>query len=435
MSEPSLRRNRTFLLFTAGQVTSEAGSFLLMLAVLLHVYAATHSTRVTTVAFLAEMAPPVVLSPWAGAAADRIDRRRILMTADLVRALLLMPLLATSSIDVLLGSLACQSAVGAVFKPTYRAFVPSLVPAAQLAGANSVTSSTMAVLSLVCPPIGATLFAAFGFSPLVVIDAATFLVSVLTLWFVHPAYAVPSPRMQQTSLRTDVADGIRLLSRLPLFRLLLGTGVCLALLQACIGPLIVPFFQGVLHATPTQVGFVASAQGAGMLVTGALLSARGDRLNPARMYVVGCCAMAVFGFVLALSPTYLFALVMIMLLGPPGVLFQVGQLTMLQRSVPDQVLGRAMGLFEAALGAVMVVGAAAPAFASSWLGVRGVVVAGASVGLAAAVVAVTGYGRMVSTETVTSSSTSVSTSGPTPGPDGTRMCPSSSTNGDVMSRA
>jgi MFS family permease len=435
VAEPPLRRNRTFVLFTAGQLASDAGSFLLMLAVLLHVYAATHSTRMTTAAFLAETAPPVLLSAWAGAIADRVDRRRILIGADLARALLLLPLLVSSRLDVLLVALAAQSAVGSVFKPAYRAFIPSLVPPAQLTAANAVTSSTMAVLSLACPPLGAVLFAHFGFSVVVVIDAASFLVSVVTVWFVHPAYAVPVQRGTPTSVRDDVVEGARLLAHIPTFRLVVTTGLCFALLQAVISPLIVPFFEGVLHASPTQVGFVASAQGASTLVVGMLMSARGERLNPARLYVVGACGLSVASVVLALSPTFVFALVMITVLGIPAVLLNVGESTLLQTRVPAPVLGRAMGMFEAALGLAMVLGAAAPAFATGLLGVRGLVLVGSGLGVAAAVVAVSGYGRIVSTETVTSSSTSGSTSGPTPGPEGTLMCPSSSTNGGVTSRA
>jgi len=257
---------------------------------------------------------------------------------------------------------------------------------------------------------------------------------VVTLACVRPAYAVPAQRSQST-VRSDLVVGVRLLSRLPVFRLLVATGLCFSLLQAFLGPLVVPFFEGVLHATPTEVGLVASAQGATTLVTGVVLSTRSERLSPALLFVAGSCGLSVIAVVLAFAPSYLFALVAIAVLGVPSVLLSVGETTLLQSRVPDHLLGRAMGLFEGVLGLAMVAGAAAPAFATGALGVRGVVLAGSALGLLASVFAVAGYGRIVSTETVTSSSTSGSTSGPTPGPDGTRMCPSSSTNGGVTSRA
>lgn len=430
-----LRHNRPFVLFTAGQMTSEAGSFLLMLAVLLHVYAATHSTRVTTIAFLAEQAPAAFLSPYAGVVADRIDRRRILIASDVARAALLVPLLFAPGVTALIIVVAGLSAVGSVFRPTARAFVPSLVPASKLAGANGVTSSTEAVLALVCPAAGAALFAAFGFSSVVAVDIATFLVSVTTLLLVHPAYAVPVQRNTATSTLADFVAGLRLLAKAPTYRLLVTAGLFLGLFQACIGPLIVPFFEGVLHASASEVGFVVSAQGIGTLLTGLFISARGDRYRPGRLLVLGGWGFACGGIVLALSPSYVFALVLVLFLGVPQVLFQVGELTLLQTSVPPQAVGRAMGMFEGAMSVATVAGAAIPAFLTVVLGVRGVVVVGASLGALAAVVLTAGYGRIVSTDTVTSSSTSGSTSGPTPGPDGTLMCPSSSTNGGVTSRA
>jgi MFS family permease len=433
--EQPLRRNRPFVLFTAGQMTSEAGSFLLMLAVLLQVYGATHSTRVTTVAFLAEQAPALVLSSYAGVVADRSDRRLILIVSDAVRALLLVPLLVTSSTGAVIAVVAGLSAVGAVFRPTARAFVPSLVPPAKLTSANGVTSSTEALLSLACPAIGAALFAAFGFSSVVAVDVATFAVSIATLLLVRPAYGVPAQRSAGTSIRSELVAGIRLLAGTPTFRLLLTTGLFLGLFQACITPLIVPFFEGVLHASAAEVGLVVTAQGIGTLVTGLVVSARGERYRASRMFVIGGWGLGLLGVVLALSPSYAFALVLVLLLGVPQVLFQVGEMTLLQTAVPQQLLGRAMGIFEAAIAVATVAGAAVPAFLTGALGVRGVVLTGALTGTGAAVVATLGYGRIVSTETVTSSSTSGITSGPTPGPEGTLMCPSSSTNGGVTSRA
>jgi len=435
MAETALRRNRAFVLFTAGQLASDAGTGLLMLAVLLHVYAASHSTRVTTIAFLAETVPTILLSPWAGVVADRGDRRRILMTADLLRAVLLMPLLVTPRLDMLIGVLAMQSAVGAVFRPAYRSFVPSLVPAGQLASANGVTSSTMAVLMLVCPPVGAALYAAFGFGVVVVIDAVTFLVSVTTLWFVRPAYAVPVQRTDRQSVRADLLGGARVLAARPVVRLLLTTAICFGVLQAILSPVLVPFFEGVLHATPSQIGLAVAAQGVGTLLAGMVVTWLGGRVHPARLFAMGCSGVAVFALFFTLAPNFPFAVAMLVCVGVPGVLLNVGEQTLLQTLVPDQMLGRAMGLLGMAESVATLAGASVPAFATGILGVRGVLLVGASGAFAAAAVALAGYGRIVSTETVTSSSTSGSTSGPTPGPDGTLMCPPSSTNGGVTSRA
>jgi predicted MFS family arabinose efflux permease len=402
MVEQSLRRNGQFALFSAGQLTSNAGSFLLALAVLLHVFAATHSTRWTTLAFLAESAPPVFVSPWAGAIADRLDRRRILICADLARAALLLPLLLTSNLGVLVASIAVQSAVGAVFRPTQRAFLPSLVPPDQLASANSLTSTTVSVVQLLGPFAGAALFAAAGFNAVVLVDACTFLVSVVTLWFLRPAYAVPRQREAVTSVRADVVEGARLLNAVPAFRVILATAVGLAVLEAFLTPVVVPFFEGVLHVSPTLIGVVASAQGASTLAVGLALSVFGKRLSPARMYVVGAAGLPLLALALALAPSYAVALLVLIFLAVPVVLFTTGETTLIQLHVPDQLLGRAMGFFEATLGLSTVVGAAGPAFLVGVLGVRGILVAGAAVSFAGGVVAIAGYRRIVATPSIAS---------------------------------
>jgi MFS family permease len=385
-----LRHNRDFVLIWFGQLTSEFGTGLTKLAVLLFVYASTHSTAATTAAFIAETAPWALLSPWSGALADRVDRRTLLIGSDLLRAVLLLPLLFDTDLPVLLAVLTAQAAVGTVFRPAYTAFLPAVVPAGQLAAANGFSSSSGSVLSLAAPAIGAVLFAHFGFTLIVLIDAATYLVSVLTLVLlrVRPA---PLPEHSGATVREDLAIALGAIRRTPALRLLFAVMLCFGLMESLLSPLFVPFLQGTLHATATQIGFAGSAQAFGSIAGGVLVMVIARRVGPTRMLVVGSMGAALTIGAFGLSPTFLFAAVSLGASGLPGMLCQVGATTLLQTEVPDALRGRVTGGFHSMFGFITLLAAAVPAFVSGLIGVRAVVLLGSAFGFAAAAMALSAY--------------------------------------------
>jgi MFS family permease len=193
-----------------------------------------------------------------------------------------------------------------------------------------------------------------------------------------------------TTLRKDLVEGIRLLGPLPVMRLLLVTGVCFSMLEAFLHPIFIPFMQGTLHASATQVGFALSAQAIGTLACGVVVTAIAHRLGAARMFAIGAVGLSVATMVFALAPSYLVAVVALAALGVPSMLENVGTQTLLQTQVPDSLRGRALGLFSTTSGLARVVGAAVPAFAVGLLGVRGIVICAAGTTVAAAAIAVVG---------------------------------------------
>lgn len=358
-----LRRNRDFVLLWLGQLTSEFGTGLLKLAVLLHVYESTRSTVATTATFVAETAPWALVSPWAGALADRANRWVLLVGSDAVRAVILVPLLFDTRLPVLLTVLFAQAAVGTVFRPAYNAFLPAVVPAAQLGTANGFSSSTGSALGLVAPALGAALFATFGFTLIVGIDIVTFLVSIVTLLCVR---ARPAPREVQprTTTRQDLVVAFHAVRAVPLLRLLFAAMLCFGLVEALISPLFVPFLQGTLHASATQVGFAASAQSFGTIGAGFIVVAVASRLGATRMFVVGAAGVAVVIVVFGLAPTYPIAVVAYAASGIPSMLTHVGSTTLLQTAVPDELRGRVNGGFNSMFGFTTLLAAAIPAFVS-----------------------------------------------------------------------
>ncbi|MGZ4291016.1 MAG: MFS transporter [Gaiellaceae bacterium] len=210
-----LSRNRDFLLFQAGQLLSATGSSLSSVAYPLLVLALTHSPAKAGLVTFARLLPAPVLALAAGMVADRLDRRRIMLASDAVRA-------------VAIGALALVVWKHAVFWPIpLLAFVEgagevffgaclggvlrSVVPPTQLPAAVSVQQGRTAVVGIVGPPTGGALFA--------VARALPFGLDALSYVFSFAALSAMRTPFQQTRerrplrIRADLTEGFRFLWR------------------------------------------------------------------------------------------------------------------------------------------------------------------------------------------------------------------------------
>jgi MFS family permease len=176
--------------------------------------------------------------------------------------------------------------------------------------------------------------------------------------------------------------------------------ICFGMVEALVSPLFVPFLQGTLHASATQIGFAASAQSFGTIGAGLFVVAIASRLGPTRMFVVGAACGSVVILVFGLAPTYTVAVIAYAATGIPSMLTHVGSTTLLQTAVPDELRGRVNGGFNSMFGFTTLLAAAIPAFVSGLVGVRAVVLLGAAFGLVGAGIAVTGHRRLLPDERV-----------------------------------
>ena len=215
-----LSRNRDFLLFQAGQLLSATGSSLSTVAYPLLVLALTHSPAKAGLVAFARLLPAPLLALPAGIASDRLDRRRVMLASDAVRA-------------VAIGGLALVVWRHAVFWPVpLLAFVEgagdvffgaclggvlrSVVPPEQLPAAVAVQQGRSAVVGIAGPPLGGALFAVARAVPFA-LDAASYAFSFAAL------AAMRTPFQQQRErrplrIRADLAEGFRFLWAQPFLR-------------------------------------------------------------------------------------------------------------------------------------------------------------------------------------------------------------------------
>lgn len=186
-----LRRRPQFRLLWLAQLVSLLGDWFSAIATVMLVNRYTDSSLAVGGLFLARSLPPFVIGPLAGLVADRFSRRVILVTADLLRAGVVLGFLLVDGPDrawLLYALTAAQFTVSAFFEPARAALVPGVVPADDLLTANVLSSVTWSAMLSLGAAVGGLVAAVLGVRAALVIDSLSFVVSaVLISRIVAPA--------------------------------------------------------------------------------------------------------------------------------------------------------------------------------------------------------------------------------------------------------
>lgn len=218
---PPLRRNRDFLLLQAGQLLSTAGNQISFVAWPLLVLAVTGSPAQAGLVSFARLLPNVLFAIPAGLAADRYDRRRLMLGADAARALALAVLAAAilggaPPLWLMLAVVFVQGSASTVFRAAEPGALKAVVPTAQLPAAVSTIQARQSAVMLLGPAAGGALFGLGRAVPFVA-DAVSYAFSLLSLALMRTPFQDDRER-DRTPVRTRIADGFRFLWHEPFVR-------------------------------------------------------------------------------------------------------------------------------------------------------------------------------------------------------------------------
>jgi predicted MFS family arabinose efflux permease len=342
-------RIRDFQLLWGARLISSLGSWLLVIAIPAHVFLLTGSVMATGLTVAAEYLPPVVLGPVAGVVADRWDRRHLMLATDLFRAAAVTLMLFAHTRDavwVVYLALVTESAGIVLFRPAAQAHTPVVVGTGRLlSSANSLNAVTDGTVRLVGGPLGALLLAVAGFDALVWVDAASYLASATAILMTRPRPAPPGQRQATTGrLVADLIDGLRSLRGEPLALALLPVTTTFLLANASLTAILIPF--GLRHLGGSeQLGFLLSALGVGFLLGAPLARLLVDRLQPKYVLAASLATTAFAYFLLFHSSSLATALAAAVAIGMAGSIALVTPQTVVQRVLPNSVLGRISAVF------------------------------------------------------------------------------------------
>jgi MFS family permease len=177
-----LRANRQFRHLWLATLISYAGDWFNLLASAALIGRLTQSGTAVSVLFLARYLPLFFLSPWAGVLADRFDRKRILIFADLARAVVVAAFVLvqwTGLIWLLYLLTVIQFSLSSLFQPAHAAVIPNLVSERDLVAANALDGFTWSVMLAVGALLGGIATTLLGITACFLLDAASFVLSAL----------------------------------------------------------------------------------------------------------------------------------------------------------------------------------------------------------------------------------------------------------------
>ncbi|HET8645215.1 MAG TPA: MFS transporter, partial [Vicinamibacteria bacterium] len=220
------------------QLCAQFGEAIALVAMPLLAYALTGSAELLSLIFILQLLPRIVLAPLTGLLADRLDRRRLLIAADVGRAAVVI-FLPFAGAAWQVAVLATLVAVGnALARPAELAAVPAVVPANQLVPALSASQVATSIVRVIGPALAGGIIALTGPGPAFAAQAACFLVSAgILLGLVLPPVArTPITGGAMAAVRQEMADGLRIVWQ---NRIVRGTAAVESLWQSVFAALVV----------------------------------------------------------------------------------------------------------------------------------------------------------------------------------------------------
>jgi len=333
---------RPFRLFWVGQAVSYFGDTMNTAGLAIMLFVLTRSASIVALGLIAKAIPTILFGLIAGPLVDRVNRQRLMIFADLARAILTVsiPFFGAFWLPGAFVAVFLIASASAFFNPAKQAILPNLVPGRLLIRANGLVSSSEKTMELLGYSLAGLIVAAVSWLPLFLIDAGTYLFSAVSLLGV-PDLAV---RAKGTSLRlaSDVVDGLRFVLRSAVLRSTMTLTLVVAVFFGMTTTLLVVMAYEALHGGASAYGFIEAAIGAGAIV-GALIA--GELVNRARagtLLLLGAGGVGLANLLVGFSRNLTVTIIFLLLGGILNMIYYVPLISVTQRESPDHVRGRVM---------------------------------------------------------------------------------------------
>ena len=352
----ALMGNRNFSALWLGQMLSQIGDRFRFVAVLVIVNNLTGGDPLAiTLLTFTVVVPQFTFGLLGGAVSDRVDRRSVMIASDVLRGLLVLPVLFVNSADrlwiIYLASIGMEI-ISVFFYPARNAVIPNIIRPGQLMTANALMQGSYIVALILGSVLAGYLTALLGTSFAIVFDAATFFFSVgaIALMVIPPlAAALNGQRPTAGELWREIKAGLRFIqSRRDLLMVLVITAVAMLGLGA-IFVLGISYLETRLNVAAEGYGNTVASMGIGILIGGLLVSRIAGRV-PANVLVGGSLILVGVAMVaFAGAGSYTVVVVAAVVIGLCVVIARASLDTFTQALVPDAMLGRVQATVQMTL--------------------------------------------------------------------------------------
>lgn len=267
---------RNFLPYFVGNLLSNCGTWFQNIAQSLLIYRLTGSAFMVGVVNFAQFAGVIVLAPWTGSAADRYDRKRLIILTQVgsmlvVGALAVLAATDADTVPVVLALALLLGLITAFVTPALQAILPSLVSREDMGAAIAMNSVTFNLSRAVGPVLGALIVARLGIAWAFALNAGSFAALVIGILLVHPRAQPPRP-----ARRPRLRESLRLVRDDRELALLLAAVASVSVTMDPVNTLGPIFATQLFHRPDTVAGVLIGAFGAGAVLASFFPAAHPD---------------------------------------------------------------------------------------------------------------------------------------------------------------
>lgn len=378
-------RNRNFKLFFIGQSISNTGNWLTNVALLLLTYQLTRSGLAVGLMSACMTGPILFLSAWAGAIADRSDKRHMLLWTQSLEmcesiGLAILAFLPHTPIAALYALAVFGGVLLAFDNPLRRSFVSEMVPPEDIPNAVVLYSLIVNVARMIGPAVAGVLIATVGYGWGFSIDAATYTVVLLCIVMMRPAELhrlPPRPRA-----KGEIREGLRYVMSMPVLWISFAMLIAIGMLSYNFNVTLQLFVTLGLHANGVLYSFLLAVYAFGAVVSALVVANRA--LVRMRHIITGAVALGVTMLLMAAAPTFAFALPAAFLIGAASILYLTASTAILQVEGKKEMHGRIIALQTVVIGGGGLIGGPLLGWLADVAGGRVPIILGGVVCLAAA---------------------------------------------------
>ncbi|HXJ22442.1 MAG TPA: MFS transporter [Polyangia bacterium] len=376
---------RNFRLFFIGQLISNTGNQLTNVALILFVLKLGHSGLSIGALAACQFGPLVVLSAWAGAVADRTDKRRALLVTQTLEmaqsvALAVLAFLPHPSLALLYGLALAGGVLLAFDNPLRRSFVPEMVSRDDLPNAVVLYSTIVALSQVSGPALAGALVTTVGFGWCFVLDAATYLAVIACLIMMRVSELYRQPPKPRTG--REVREGLAYVASVPRLWISFAMFACIGLFSFNLRVALPLFVTRSLHGAEVAFSVLYATMSSGAVV-GTLVVAR-RRLVELRHVVTASAVLGVAMLLLSVVPSVRVAVPAAFLVGSATVIYMTASTTIAQVDTRRDMHGRVLALQTALIGGTALLGGPLVGQIGDAAGGRAPILVGGFVCLAAA---------------------------------------------------
>ncbi len=371
--------DRDFRMLWTGETISALGTSVTRLAIPLAAVVTLHAgTLQVSLLTAASWLPWLLISLPAGAWVDRLSRRRVMVTCDVLSLVLLLSVPIAAWTDHLsyahLAAVALLvGAAGVFFQTAYAVYLPGILDDEHLTEANAKLLGSEAATQVAGPGLAGLFAQAAGATTALVVDASSYAVSVLCLLRIRRRERVEPSRADRLDLGRQVGDGLRFLVTDPYLRVLTVYGALSNLVLTGYQAILVVFLIRTVGVSPAAVGGLLSGMSVGGLIGAMMASLLSRRLGDARAMLVANLAVGPFALLIPLTSRG-FALSLFVVgglgVGAGVVAGNVLKSSFRQTYTPRPLLGRVLASMQLLNYGTIPVGALLGGVAGSALGLR-----------------------------------------------------------------